>query len=186
MTTKRYGRFDGGCKSVSDRYPGMTGRVLQDEIRADYIIAENSWVPLFLDQARTQKAFERHELNDRNCCDTRDKYKKDIKTRGFIVGGRNEMVVMRRSSSTDNSFWILSGAHVIEAIYDAFDDMVKSKRHNPQVAATVMKGIPITEADHRTPIDVVTHLTDVGNILNGIGTKTTFVQAMKVVQDVTK
>ncbi|CAK0871070.1 unnamed protein product [Prorocentrum cordatum] len=158
----------------------MTGRVLQDEIRADYIIAENSWVPLFLDQARTQKAFERHELNDRNCCDTRDKYKKDIKTRGFIVGGRNEMVVMRRSSSTDNSFWILSGAHVIEAIYDAFDDMVKSKRHNPQVAATVMKGIPITEADHRTPIDVVTHLTDVGNILNGIGTKTTFVQAMKV------
>ena len=60
---------------VSNTYPGLSGRALQDKIWADYAINQEALLrrPYFDDRGR--KVFERHALNDRHQAAVVDSYK---------------------------------------------------------------------------------------------------------------
>ncbi len=86
------------------------------------------WLKLF-DKSGTP-LIKRHILNDRNQCDTRLKYKITILKHGYKPNLRNEMVVVPASKGS-NTYLVLSGAHLIEAIYEAYYEAPG----NPQVQA---------------------------------------------------
>eukprot|EP00973_Karenia_brevis_P072137 10021092-Karenia_brevis.AAC.1 len=100
---------------------------------------------------RRAQVFRRHRLNNRDQHTSRARYKEVVKQRGFVLGGRNEIVGVP-PESTSMYRDIAAGMHVIEAIYDA-DDEEGDK--NEQVQATIEEGLEITDLDARSPDDII-------------------------------
>ena len=61
-------------EAISERYPDKEGRILQDQIRSDWVLAEGITLMFFPDKdhmTEEDKLLSRHPLNDRHQLDTR-------------------------------------------------------------------------------------------------------------------
>jgi hypothetical protein len=143
-------------------------------------VAEAEWIFFFKggkdDQApkvdNMQPRFFRHPLiNNRNQRQTRRKYKKILKVDGVVLGARGEIIVIPKDESM-NEYWVLGGAHLIEALYDAY----REDPSNLQILASLKSGIPVTRLDIRSPSDVQRYFKTTGNILNNLGSGTSFTE----------
>eukprot|EP00973_Karenia_brevis_P088255 12237066-Karenia_brevis.AAC.1 len=93
--------------------------------------------------------FRRSALNDRDEYETRLKYIQNIKDMGLVIGARNDFVCI--APTADSPFRdVLGGAHVVEAIYDAYEQ----DPDNAQVQATIEGGLDFIELETRSPSDV--------------------------------
>ncbi|CAK0822144.1 unnamed protein product [Prorocentrum cordatum] len=169
-TLRPYGKWD-TAPSASARYGNAKGRVLDDLVRADYV-DEERWLPLFGKDG--QQLLTRHErLNVRNQCDNRLKYKKLVLTIGCKPNQRNEMVFVPKARGSEGH-WCLSGAHLVEAIYEAHAEQPE----NPQVIASVAGGVKACVLDCRSPDDILSHFKEDGNGLNHIRGQVAFTESV--------
>ena len=95
---------------------------------------------------------------------------------GLKLGGRGEIVAMRHPSDNDVMI-ILSGAHLVEAGYEAY----AADPTNPQITASISQPLEVTLLDDRTPVGVLDYFIEDGNSLNSLKGVISFVdQLLKV------
>ena len=65
MTTGAFDQYDGAFHT---RHPGLTGRLLQEEARKAYVVAEHVTLSFFTvnEDGMQQPLLSRHKLNNRN------------------------------------------------------------------------------------------------------------------------
>ena len=165
---------------VSNTYPGLSGRALQDKIWADYAINQEALLrrPYFDDRGR--KVFERHALNDRHQAAVVDAYKESIKKEGVLRGVRSDIWAVASSLDADfpERLHVISGASLIEAAYKANAE----DQDNPNVIRTLAGQVfNITVFQHNTPAAVIHFLVDIGNVKVGTGSVTSHIQKYKAV-----
>ena len=165
---------------LEERYPGLSGRLLQDAIRADYVICENTALAFYKPGSNKKKEDQliaRHVLNPRDQHSTRQRYKNEIKKRGIIKGARSEIVCVPDAYIQLDMLkqpgcilaiqgQLVGGAHLCEAAYEAYEE---EGEYNEQVQRTIEGGLPgVTIIDPRTPKPVLKEFVGIGNILNGV------------------
>ena len=70
------------------------------------------------------------------------------------------------------------GAHLIEAFYIA----IKRFKENQHLNITLNHGVPdCTKINTKAPDDAITYFVDLGNVLNGFASSTSFLQVYKKV-----
>ena len=146
--------------------------------RAIYVVATNKHLSFV--KSNGQWRFSRDFFNDRDQQDTRSKYKAIFKMKGYILGARNEVVVKATALGSDD-YTIVGGAHLLEAIQDCWQEEYDS---NEQVRASIDGGIKVTEIDYRSPPDIVKYFKEESNSLNGIASKTSFIETYNMMEDV--
>jgi len=158
------------CSSIYVRC-GLKGRLLQDWARKTYVIEENALVPWFVKgpDGKRKKTLRRAKLNNRNQHNTRAKYKNIIKKEGVITGARGELITITDEKDKDIE-WVIGGAHMCEALYDAEAE----EPENKNITASIAAGIRVTRLDKRTPADVQRYFKQIGNVLNGLGSGNSF------------
>eukprot|EP00969_Alexandrium_andersonii_P025198 1101569-Alexandrium_andersonii.AAC.1 len=86
-SSAHYNPWDfGSCVSVFEKFAPLQGRVLQDRLRSIYLTGENKLQHFYTkdQEGRSVKLMTRHELNDRDQHDTRQKYKELVRSRGIV------------------------------------------------------------------------------------------------------
>lgn len=154
------------CESVYQR-SDLVGRPLQDWIRKTYVDKPDILVP-FRQPGSKKRYLKRSAINNRNQFNTRAKYKAIIKQEGIVVGARGEIITI--PAEDDSCEYVLGGAHMIEAFYEAEDEDPK----HDNIIATALAGIKVTRLDKRTPVDVQRYFKQIGNILNNLGSGNSF------------
>ena len=143
-TVRTYSIYDKSCPSVQLRYPGLTGRLLQKRVMADYAFSDkhgDHTCDFFLkdvDGHHHGPRIVRHSLNNRDEHETRLQYTKIIEENGFIDGIRGQAWVVPSSLDLNTCVYeLLSAATLTEAIYAAYE----RSPHNEQVISTIQSGL---------------------------------------------
>ena len=130
---------------------------------------EDQNVPFFKTGADGSKVktFVRHARNNRKQMSARLVYVKNIIKEGFQKTARaGGVYVVPREENGVEVLHVISGATLLEAIYDAHSEAPEA----PQVVATVSAGYPPFFRLHpETPPDVIDHIRDRGNKYNQLG-----------------
>jgi len=82
----KFGTFDCTPVSISQRWPNLKGRTLQDLAITTYVEDLNATLPFF---AGKKRLLHRHPVNRDDQADTVEKYKKRVFTDGYIRGSRS-------------------------------------------------------------------------------------------------
>eukprot|EP00969_Alexandrium_andersonii_P076887 3389680-Alexandrium_andersonii.AAC.1 len=85
--------------SVHERWPDLSGRILQDMVRKTYVVVENATLS-FVHPRTKEKLMTRDPLNPRDQRSAREQYKRVIQQEGIKLGARNEVLVV--PSRTDD------------------------------------------------------------------------------------
>ena len=165
-------------------YFPFTGRLLQNKARNLYVHEEHNLIPFWDDDGN--ELWVRHHFNDRDQSDTREKYVQTLLSRGWVIGARGEVTYIEGEpyKSSTGMQWTkkltIGGGHLIEAFYDAW------RRHpdHPQLRAS-RHGVPdCTKLDSRSPPAAIKYFTDISNELNGLASRTSFLQMYRKVADI--
>ena len=113
--------FDTAPCSIEERFPGETGRRLQDAVWELYAIEESATAKLFLPDH--SKTFVRHKLNDRDEHDTRNHYTQLILRHGWLKGVRGPPWAIAEKIRCDGElegesvrYHLISSATLMEAV----------------------------------------------------------------------
>ena len=168
------------CDSIALRYPGKTGRQLQNITRRTYVQNECEPHELFTKSAEPSLVAhppQRHIMKDHVL-----RYRKIVRKDGRLVGGRGEVVVIAMGEPPGEKDWIICGQHVATAFYEEHAE----NKENPQILATIEDGIKVTRLYPKTPDDVVRFFRDDNNYLNKVkGASRTFLEKLDDVPKVT-
>ena len=109
--------------------------------------------------------------------DTVSEYCEDIKTNGVRRGLRSDTWCIAAGEDTGNErLLVVSGMHLIEAVYKAHGE----EPTNPQVRATIAAGVlNVTVFQSRTPTYIARYLVDQGNSMNKVASVTSHIEKMK-------
>lgn len=177
---------------VTHRYPGLSGRMLQDKVRAEWVIAENVTLKFFVGEPSKDPGaalLSRHALNDRDQHSTRAIYREKIKEVGISKGARNEALAVPLGHLCHTKLQVanvtleipaafVGGAHLMEAAYEAWFE--PGSESNPQVLTSMRAGLPnVTLLDSRTPPDVLSWLKDGANLFNELASGIDFLERYK-------
>ena len=110
--------WDTRVVSVAARFPGMSGRILQNKIWELYVI-ESSTPPVPFFDDRGARNFSRHRLNDREQRDTVAQYAKGVRESGMLMDVRGKAWAVLTSYDGPKKYEIISAATLIEAVYKA-------------------------------------------------------------------
>eukprot|EP00973_Karenia_brevis_P022261 3062770-Karenia_brevis.AAC.1 len=160
--TRKWHKFDPQCPSIETRHPTLYGRLLADELRGTYIEDEDTRVRYY-SASKARLMVRNPDINDRDEAETRRNIKESCKQRGFVEGGRNEIVVIPQFVGSE-FYYVLGGAHTVEAIYEAYEEEGDSNEH---LQATIAAGLKVTVLKARTPPDVQRWFKEEGNSLKG-------------------
>eukprot|EP00959_Pyramimonas_sp_CCMP1952_P026137 548513-Pyramimonas_sp.AAC.1 len=162
------------CPHISQRYPGLSGNLLQQRVFEDYQVPATKPRLKFFDE-NNNEALTRHRLNQRDHGAVREQYVRSIMHTGCIVGVRGQAWVIQKPSDTDvEHFDMLSAATLTEALYEAVKRCKKTR--NQFVERSVESGVSNYMAFHmNTPDDVILYLKQLNNEFHR-GASTTFLE----------
>ena len=182
---------EGDICHVSQRYPGLQGRVLQDQVFADWTIprCEPMSSPWYLTggSAERERALVRSSTNKARSMNltTLTEYSEKCKSDGLLRGLGSELWAMPCDAVIlpgKTVFFLLTGGTRVEAVYLAHSEAP----HYPSVMSTIQGGSPkmlLFKID--TPADVQEYLRDIGNALNDFSVSSTWVESLSLVPTVT-
>ena len=182
---------DGDICHISQRYPGMQGRVLQDQVFNDWTIprCEPMSSPWYVTggSADRERALVRSSTNKARSMNqtTLIEYSDKCKSDGLLRGLGSELWAMPSDVVIQigkTVFFLLTGGTRVEAVYLAHSEAP----HHPSVMSTIQGGSPkmvLFKLD--TPADVQEYLRDIGNALNDFSVSSTWVESLSLVPTVT-
>ena len=89
--------------------------------------------------------------------------------------------------NNDTKFYVISAASLMEGVYLAKQECEERGVSNKQLNATLAAGTEGIEImDRKMPKDVVVFLVDLGNVLNSVASKTSFIQQLQKIDDIDK
>ena len=187
---------DGGAGPVafchiSQRYPHMTGRVLQDKVFEDWVIpkCEGITSPWYLTNGTVdrERALVRSTTNKARAMNMSsvEEYAKKCQTDGLLRGLGSELWAMPGDviiQPGKTIFYLLTGGTRAEAVYRAHVDAP----HAPSVVSTINGGSPnMVLFKQDTPDDVQEYLRDIGNSLNDFSVSSTWIESLTLIPTVT-
>ena len=133
-------------------------------------------------QKSQMKTFVRRSLNDRDEYDTRKIYTGLLLKHGWLKSVRGAPWGIAEKTKTgdveETRYHLISSATLVEAAYAA----IELEPSNPQVQQ--LQAVPVENVvifNSKTPMDVLEYLKDLANLLNGTGSKTSFIERLRLV-----
>ena len=173
---------------ISQRYPNLSGRVLQDQVFEDWLVPNcdeihSPWYVAGSAGTDRQRGLVRSSVNQARAMNqtTLQEYSQYAKASGLLRGIGSELWAMPGDVVVQPGktiFYLLTGGTRVEAVYLAHAE----DPSNPQLAASMTKGSPrLTLFKIDTPLDVQEYLRDIGNSLNDFSVASTWLEAMDLV-----
>ena len=133
----------GKYKSITQRYPGIKGKLLRDKVDSDYV-SETNRTLRFLD-SNGKELLRAHDLNERNQGVVIEEYVAGILEHGLIADVRSKPICIPSKSQYDDaqnegnceSFMLVGHWQLCSAIYEAH----RREPDNKQVIATIRDGL---------------------------------------------
>ena len=168
----------GKYKSITQRYPGIKGKLLRDKVDSDYV-SETNRTLRFLD-SNGKQLLRAHDLNERNQGVVIEEYVAGILEHGLIADVRSKPICIRSESQYDDeSFMLVGHWQLCSAIYEAH----RREPHNKQVMATIRDGLKgALVLKKHTPEDVIIYYRDQANMFHK-GSGISFVQLLRDVKN---
>ena len=161
--------------SVGDRYPGLSGLLLDQKIFADFSTEESVKKEHF--GPAGQRLLKRHPLNNRDVQMVTEELADTMLLEGYMPHVTSIPIGMPADSKGET--WMLAGGGRTDAVYLGHE----KDPNNEYIKATIAQGMPYCcILDKRTPRDVVMHVIQHMNNYHG-GSPNTFLQALSVVVD---
>ena len=108
----------GKYKSITQRYPGIKGKLLRDKVDSDYVSERNKTLQ-FLD-SNGKQLLRAHDLNERNQRVVIEEYVAGILEHGLIADVRSKPIcIPSESQYDDESFMLVGHWQLCSAIYEA-------------------------------------------------------------------
>ena len=149
-----------GCASITIRYPNKSGRQLQNAVRRQYVKTDVEIKQLFTSTGAP--SLISHPAQRALQMDKVRQYRKIMRSKGWSVGGRGEIVVV--ASPDDEIDYVVAGQHVAKAFYLES----AASPDNPQILSTIEEGIRVTRLFPESPEDVVRFFRDDNHFLNKV------------------
>ena len=171
----------GKYKSITQRYPGIKGKLLRDKVDSDYV-SETNRTLRFLD-SNGKQLLRAHDLNERNQRVVIEEYVAGILEHGLIADVRSKPICIPSESQYDHaqnegtfeSFMLVGHWQLCSAIYEAH----RREPHNKQVMATIRDGLKgALVLKKHTPEDVIIYYRDQANMFHK-GSGISFVQLLR-------
>ena len=169
------------CSSITERYPGLDGNLLQDRIFSDYLLSVSGDVRLPLLDEWGKPTMKRHALNNRNHAAVREGLVKRIQTKGLVEGVRGQAWAVVGESASE--YELISHATLVEALYLAHSRDLHKK--NKYVQKSMELGVVAKVFDAKTPSDVLTFLKQLHNEFH-FGAQTSHLEMYDLVKDIEK
>ena len=154
-----FGKF----RSIEKRFPGLSGRLLDDVIFKCYAIPGKHTIQYYDDDGR--EALHRHRINERHHDAVVEEYVEGILTSGVQPAVRGECWAVARKDGYMNHYDLISWGTLTISMYEAVRRTVKNGViANEQVNTSVEAGIPgCTLWNPDTPADVMLYLKEYHN-----------------------
>ena len=168
-------------KSINQRYPGVNGKLLRDQVDSDFVIESNRTLR-FLD-SNGKPLLRAHDLNERNQGVVIEEYVAGILEHGLIADVRSKPICIPSKSQYDDaqnegnfqSFMLVGHWQLCSAIYEAH----RREPDNKQVIATIRDGLKgALVLKKHTPEDVIIYYRDQANMFHK-GSGISFVQLLR-------
>ena len=147
----------GPAESIHQRFPGLDGVLLQEQVFAAYKLEVADHIPYL--KADGSPNVMRHRCNDRSYDETTEDLAVSIESRGCMIGVRGEAWAVKGST-----YQMLTWGHLTEAV------LLANSRSpvNPFVQATVARGLEHVTVFHDSmPDDVASYLVRLHNHFHG-------------------
>jgi len=157
--------------SVQSRYPSLHGKVLQVKMRGIYIKRESELKQFYVTiGGKRHRTMRPHPLQRALRAEQLATCRTVCKTRGFVTGGRSEIIVMSSVDDDDahdpapEEDLILAGQHAIIGFYLE----AEASPDNEHIMCSLAEGVRITRIFAKSPKFVQKYFIHELNFLNSV------------------